>query len=125
MREIEFRIYDTLNKEYEDPSDIQISCDDGLVYEAVAVPLNSKLSAGIVLKYGVIAEQYIGLKDNSTPPKKIFEGDRIKDTHYHRLLEVIFENGMYCVKYDDGTLGFPHPQFTEVIGNIHEDVSDE
>ena len=92
MRENKFRIYDTLNKEYEDPSNVMIDCETGEIYESIGVPMKSHLSAGIVSIHNqkrYIIEQYTGGYDRTkSENKEICVNDIVKNTYNNELYVV-------------------------------------
>ena len=126
MRKNKFRIYDTNNKEYLDNEDYQISCDDGEIYQAVGVRFDSGLSAGIVLTYGLIAEEFTGLNDENSI-----------DVHENDIVELDLNNlgiKRCIVKWHEHNLCwyFDNPkqnyfmediayiqEHIKVVGNIH------
>jgi hypothetical protein len=124
MREIKFRIYDKIDKEYIDPSDFQISCDDGELYKSVPVPLSSHLSAGLeyVSQSRYIVEQYTGLKDKNGT--KIFKGDKVLIDVEVGVIEYDNKNAMFVVNLDNVCVNFSthNSKWFEIIGNVHEEV---
>ena len=107
MREIKFRAWDKKTKHLY-PSDY---------FDRYKMYFMSELNTNLVLM------QYTGLKDDSDPPREIYEGDILKD-HYG-IYEVCFDDSQaaFCVKYVSSTgtnYLFNIAHLSKIIGNIYE-----
>jgi YopX protein len=103
MREIKFRMFDTLEKNF---------MNDSRVLESRLWDLQDNER--------FIYQQYTGLLDKNG--KEIYEGDIIRDNDGF-LWEVYFEDGMYRAKGGEFELSECLiefcPEWCEVIGNIY------
>jgi uncharacterized phage protein (TIGR01671 family) len=129
MREIKFRVWDTLNKEYEDPSDVHIDLETGELYEVVPVPLKSILSAGLKSIYNqnrYILEQFTGLKDKNGV--EIYDGDILQydnEIKIKGIVKWIDDEALFSIHYESGKYGLfagEDMSLFEIIGNVHEEV---
>ena len=118
MREIKFRVWDKLRKEYLSGGTVSIEIHKG------KNPVNKIILDRTLDNYKdrFILEQYTGLKDKNG--KEIYEGDILKDV----------DNGFYFIGFEKGSFAgkyFNQERFLslavfdwfkndKVIGNIHE-----
>lgn len=114
MKEYNFRAWDKYNKRmhygvefgiYEDPD---TNIDFGTVLELVRF----------------IVTQYSGLKDSNG--KKIYNGDRLYDSHHEMIGKVTFDEGKFL--YECGNIVedlYEVHQTVEVVGNIFENKDPE
>ena len=128
MREIKFRVWNKITKQYEDNTNYQIDCNDGTVYICVAVPFSSHLSAGIMNDDNCIIEQYTGLNDSNG--EEIYEGDILEkeyDNHSSTVGTVKYYAPSFYVDTRDELLSdnFQFNEFykrkVKIIGNINEE----
>ena len=133
MREIKFRVYDKLNKEYINPAYVHIDLRTGKIYKVVSVSVDSGLSGGLVEvpnQERYVLEQYTGLKLKNG--KEIYEGDIVRAL-YHGFNEY----GNFKCEYktekqgfrfinttneNDGWYALKRSNDIEIIGNIHKGV---
>ena len=106
MRELKFRVWDGLSKEFKAFDNYFCKAKDGIL----SVCTNSD---------DVTVEQYTGLKDNNG--KEIYEGDIVKCGAYSPK-PIVFEEGRYWLGEEPDDLFASSVYFDniEVIGNVHE-----
>ena len=106
MREIKFRVWG--NKEYGDKKEMRLPSDESnSSIDSYRYLIN--LSGELQCCGGEeeVLMQYTGLKDNSTPPKEIYEGDIVKMSE-----EAVFEPGKLLIVETD-TFGETHLKHTD------------
>lgn len=127
MREIKFRVWNTLLKEYVPEDIVYLSPDGSLLFgsimldSAIYIKPNFQKYKDVILEGENIAEQFTGLKDiNGT---EIYEGDILIDDSGEPI-------EYWIVKFSDGgfvgeCVGVAESLFEltnlEVAGNIHKD----
>lgn len=106
MRELKFRVWDNLFKEFKAFDNYFCKAKDGIL----SVCTNSD---------DVTVEQYTGLKDKNG--KEICEGDIVRCGAYSGK-PIVFEEGRYWLgeEPDDLFASSVHFSNIEVIGNVHE-----
>ena len=119
MRKNKFRIYDTNNKEYLDNEDYQIDCNTGEIYESIGVHIDAPIDAGIVLAYGLIAEEFTGVLDKNGV--EICENDTLAP--FNAI--VVWNNklGAWCAHHQNDAnkwLLFTDLDNLKVVGTIHD-----
>jgi hypothetical protein len=68
---------------------------------------------------GMLLMQYTGQKTSKVPYVEIYEGDVVERYEGAGYLEVVFEDGAFCLKGKDGGT-FPLTKIDYVRGNIYE-----
>ena len=130
MNKIRFRVFDIKDNEYLGNSDFQVDCNTGEVYESIGVSIDSRLDAGIILRSGLIIEQYIGRSDKSGI--NIYQGDIVQwDTRDGlKQGEVFWSDYMWNVKdfyiswQDEPGNAFSEKCEFEIVGTIHDVVKE-
>lgn len=137
MREIKFRVWNTLLKEYVPEDIVYLSPDGNLLFgsvmldSAIYIKPNFQKYKDVILEGENIVEQYTGLKDKNGT--KIYEGDIVK--YGNSVGKVFYDTEQACFNvsdFYDGLQDYPTMAFSEcanismeVIGNIHEMNTEE
>ena len=120
-REIKFELWDVKNKmmiRYEDEigDDISMCPFTGSLYKDYALCFDNDRE----VEY--IKRQFTGLKDKNG--KEIYEGDILLPFNRKKGKEVIFDEGVFCIRnydgYNSASLRVVVMDGVEVIGNIYE-----
>ena len=117
MREIKFRVWDTDEKRFITKSSLQVEGNecclvlhlDGDLVD-IAYDRDERHN-----EYPV--EEFTGLLDKNG--KEIYEGDIIRDIHFYKPVEVVWEGNGYWTN-QNGFKVMPELIYREIIGNIHE-----
>lgn len=118
-REIKFKIWDNVDKEYLSLQDyqglgaIEVENDGTLTLS----PRFRFLTSMMIMPERFVPQQYVGLKDKNGV--EIYEGDLILIGEKRRKVEVIFKDGSFGYLYNGVCVPFQN-QSPEVIGNIYE-----
>ena len=137
MREIKFRVWNTLLKEYVPEDIVYLSPDGSLLFgsimldSAIYIKPNFQKYKDVILEGENIVEQYTGLKDKND--KAIYEGDIIFQKPLSKnsidwVGKIIFKEGAFMAEvHERGKIvmylflsDFNPEKTCEVIGNIHE-----
>lgn len=137
MREIKFRVWNTLLKEYVPEDIVYLSPDGSLLFgsimldSAIYIKPNFQKYKDVILEGENIVEQYTGLKDKND--KAIYEGDIIFQKPLSKnsigwVGKIIFKEGAFMAEvHERGKIvmylflsEFNPEKTCEVIGNIHE-----
>lgn len=128
MRDIKFRIWDNLKKEWVQNKGIWRIVTDSSGKGTIVPPIQFKQHEN-----GHTIQQFIGLKDHKDI--ECYEGDIVRyfnlppfEISYGLLGEVQFINGCFCIKCRDKSKGgnktwiteFDELDYFEVVGNIME-----
>lgn len=107
MREIKFRAWDRKGKQMIEHEHLMMTCDgfSALDEEATMFPME-------------IIMQFTGLLDKNG--KEIYEGDITTSEISDEPKEVVFWEGCFCHKWEDGRGHIFNPKKLEIIGNIYE-----
>ncbi len=113
MREIKFRVFDKVTKQYiKDLSNFWIDPHNFKTYMEIHPELDGET---VFEDTDFIFEQYTGLKD--TEGKEIYEGDLLSRGEEYRDVEVEFRSGCFWC----GLLPlYQEVRHLKVVGNIHE-----
>lgn len=137
MREIKFRVWNTLLKEYVPEDIVYLSPDGSLLFgsimmnDAIYIKRNFQKYKDVILEGENIVEQYTGLKDKNG--KAIYENDIIFQKPLSKnsigwVGKIIFKEGAFMAEvHERGKIvmylflsDFNPEKTCEVIGNIHE-----
>lgn len=137
MREIKFRVWNTLLKEYVPEDIVYLSPDGSLLFgsimmnDAIYIKRNFQKYKDVILEGENIVEQYTGLKDKNG--KAIYENDIIFQKPLGKNSigwagKIIFKQGAFMAEvHERGKIvmylflsDFNPEKTCEVIGNIHE-----
>lgn len=137
MRNIKFRVWNTLLKEYVPEDIVYLSPDGSLLFgsimldSAIYIKPNFQKYKDVILEGENIVEQYTGLKDKND--KAIYENDIIFQKPLSKNSigwagKIIFKQGAFMAEvYERGKIvmylflsDFNPEKTCEVIGNIHE-----
>lgn len=113
MREIKFRVFDKVTKQYiKDLSNFWIDPHNFKTYMEIHPELDGET---VFEDTDFIFDQYTGLKD--TEGKEIYEGDLLSRGEGYRDVEVEFRSGCFWC----GLLPlYQEVRHLKVVGNIHE-----
>lgn len=131
MREIKFRVWNTLLKNYLPDDSVCILLNGDIVLYNLAAMITAYRRPSDMLEGENIVEQWTGLKDKNGV--KIYEGDIIK--YEDNVGKVFYNSEQACFNvsgFYDGLQDYPTMAFSEcanigmeVIGNIHEMNTEE